>query len=203
MMSSPESSVATVEEQIRVRPNGSTREPAHKLVRALETDEATRRGDTPFVVARASDSALRPTRAVRSDAAAARLLVLLHASPLLGVAGAIALYWSSDGPRDVMFAVGMLLLLGAVAAFQQLRSRLVARLALPALREGVPSRQAHQDAELAADKLIRASYLSSSLARGGTARFDLSHTEDPRAATTHGCLGADSSASRWPPISLS
>jgi len=190
MMSSPESPFDTAEDQSRARPDGSAREAAHKLERVLETLDASTPGQARSVLAREAEDAPRRPRAVRGEAAAARLLLLLHATPLLGVAGAIALYWSSDGPRDVMFAVGMLLLLSGVTAFQQLRSRLVARLALPALREGVPRPQALQHAELAADKLIRDSFL---LSRG-----EASHRSTQRA-----CRNAETRPSRWPPISLS
>lgn len=177
MMSSPESLVATVEDESRARSDGRAHEAAHRVVRIVETQELATRIEAP-----------RQTRVLRSETVAARWLMLLHFTPLLGVAGVIALYWSSGGPRDIMFAVGMLLLLSAVAAFQQLRTRLVASLAVSSLREGLPDREAYQRAELAADKLIRASLFRS-------------HAEAPKGPRQAGG-GPENRPTRWPPISL-
>jgi len=141
MMSSSETPVPTANDPSRARHEASVRVPARRT-RYMERGEGTTRA---------------PEVAATSARAAWRLVMLLHATPLFGVAGAITLYWSSDGPRDVLFAVGIFLLQLAVTVFHHVRARLIARLELPLLQQGVPALQARERALLEVDKLIRAS----------------------------------------------
>jgi len=161
-MSSPESHVLTADDSNRARVDVIPRESLRLSVV---------RGGDEAAVPYGPESERIVARSVTG------LVVALHATPLLGVAGAIALYWSTGTHRDVMFAVGMLLLLCAVAAFQKLRARLIRRFELPAHKAGLSKRQAHEDAVRAVDRLIRASLRLERSGSGG--------------------------AKRWPPISLS
>jgi hypothetical protein len=142
MMSSPESHALAADKSTRVRHDALT----HELASGAITRERT------------PELSLRTLPTVRAATrTAAQLVLALQATPLLGVAGAIALYWSNGGRGDALFGLGVLLLVSSVVAFQQLRARLVAHLEHAARLSGAAPRRAREEASSMVDKLVCAS----------------------------------------------
>jgi hypothetical protein len=81
------------------------------------------------------------------------LSTALLAMPLLGVAGAISMYYGT-GTHDLWYALGLGLIAAAVVGFQRLRSRLIVRYTEHHLLLGMPAHQARAQAERDFDRLL-------------------------------------------------
>ncbi|MET0341950.1 MAG: hypothetical protein ABW252_13175 [Polyangiales bacterium] len=110
---------------------------------------------TPGAERAASDSAqaettCRPMVMVASP----RLVLGLQLTPVLGILGTLALYWSR-GWRDGLFLLGVLLMLGALGGFRVLRARLVDRVERQLVLHGLQASRARARAHSDVDRLLR------------------------------------------------